>query len=549
MSSAIAKLKNLLDSTHVLAVKNPQGDIINLPDFSKFRRQIELMEIKQDFKRDLVPPSEKIKQAINKLTLEKIELSKLEWRLVFWGLNEKSNLGASVIEEDNLFQMVSKQVSSLTKNNKLSRRDWTALCASYFSYPFESDVKVDQWLKLRQLITKSFDALVQNQRRPKVWSELIRNNSDIFTDNANILIGDYLINGNQKALESLSLILPISVNSWLWKQVFSRLHRNLEKLTDEIFHNSIKSILDLTKTYPQYKNFILAALLKRYFHSSHRKISNQDLKENALLMWGSPQIKSDKNRWLTNVSEDELAMAMRWFARDDLEHFFKLLQGTNAVDQRRLDFWLNYVDQISYTRIVMGYAAINNRNTDFKEFRQKNAGRYSQLLDAPIDNNAFVLKIKDHWFVEFSETSNACYVYTDDKLPFSPDSLRLDMRLELKNKNKSCHTIIHRADWEHSASSYLKSLGIYQEKLSVQQSNTNLSNNLPHNNSTDNSTNVNFAIAESRKILAGFNFATGDNLRSGGFYRIYMPVQISNLDEQLKDLGFKYIAGEGYVIK
>lgn len=534
MNSAISMLKHQLSAAHALSAKNSEGEIITLPDFSKFRQRIAKMEVEQDFKKEITPPSEKIKQAINKLNIEKEELTSNEWRLVFWGLNEKSSIGRAVINEDRLLKLVSNRVLSLIENKKLLKRDWTALCSSYFSYVGEVSENRNQWLELRSLIIKSFNSILQTQRKPKAWSELIKNNTNIFTDNANTLIGNYLISGEQKTLEELTSILPIPDHSWLWSQVFSKLLKNLELLTDEEFSQSIPPILELIKSYPLYKDFILAALLKRYFNSIYRKISNQDLKEITLLTWGSPQIKSDKNRWLTNVSEDELAMAMRWFARDDLEHFFKLLQGANGVDQRRLNFWLNYVDQILYTRIVMGSDALYNRSTDFKDFREKNKGRFSALLNAPFENNAFVIKIKEYWFVEFSETSNACYVYTDEKLPFKPDLPRLDMRLELKNKNKSLHTIIHRADWEYTATSYLKGLGIYKEKSSTLSSYSN---------------DVNHAINESKKILAGFDFSINDNRIHGGFYRIHVPIPIFNIDKPLKALGFEYVAGEGYLIK
>ena len=177
-------------------------------------------------------------------------------------------------------------------------------------------------------------------------------------------------------------------------------------------------------------------------------------------MWGSPQIVTSKNRWLVNVSNDELGMVQSWFARDDLEHFFKLLKFDEFVDQRRLDFWLDYVDQITFTKMVLGKYALFNNSTDFKDFKQKNMGRWSELLSAAPSNNAFVMRIKDYWFVEFSEIGNACYVYEDNKLPFDVLDKSLDLKIELKDQYKALDRISHSGSWEEKATDYLRRLRI-----------------------------------------------------------------------------------------
>lgn len=125
-------------------------------------------------------------------------------------------------------------------------------------------------------------------------------------------------------------------------------------------------------------------------------------------------------------------MVVAWFAKEDLEHFFNLLKGDSEVDQSRLYYWLRFANQMSYTRIVMGSDAWQDSGRDFVHFREKNKGRLSKLVGGPGHNNAVVMQIGNYFFVEFSGTGNACYVYKADNSPFNPDKSQLALKADLK---------------------------------------------------------------------------------------------------------------------
>src|SRR5690606_5170206 len=161
--------------------------------------------------------------------------------------------------------------------------------------------------------------------------------------------------------------------------------------------------------------------------SRSREKSSSLLKQAALEHWGSPQMRSKQNAWLQYIEQPVCAMVVAWFAKEDLEHFFTLLKGDAEVDQSRLFYWLRFANQMTYTRIVMGVDAWYSRNTDFVAFREKNKGRISRLEGAPSHNNAVVMQIDNYFFVEFSGTGNACYVYRADRAPFNPDKPVLDL--------------------------------------------------------------------------------------------------------------------------
>ncbi|MDT4843654.1 EH Signature domain protein [compost metagenome] len=98
---------------------------------------------------------------------------------------------------------------------------------------------------------------------------------------------------------------------------------------------------------------------------------------------------------------------------------------------------------MSYTRIVMGNDAWHDGGNDFVEFREKNKGRLSQLAGGPSHNNAVVMQIGNYFFVEFSGTGNACYVYRADPAPFNPDKRVLGLATELKQQGRALKRMSH----------------------------------------------------------------------------------------------------------
>ena len=123
---------------------------------------------------------------------------------------------------------------------------------------------------------------------------------------------------------------------------------------------------------------VLARLWTRYAESSQHDQSHRVLsKEAALQRWGSPQI-GPRNRWSVNEKISSARWSCAGFAKEDLETFFKLLQG-NGVDQDRLGYWLRFVDQIGFTSFVPWPLAMNDYSSDFVEFRRKTKDRISQI--------------------------------------------------------------------------------------------------------------------------------------------------------------------------
>lgn len=459
MVPAILSLRERLNSSHALASKNEAGDIADIPAFPNLTKILSKLDFGK-VRKEKQQNAQRIANAISILKKDPNRLSKVDWRLVFWGLNYPIEVNQSLLQSS-YFEIVQAKVTQITNEGDISKREWFALCASYFSYTGE-DKNNSNFESLRNLLLKAFKVIEKNQLKAKPWLLTVKNNLFLLSTNAENEFAKLIVSNEEDRISEINQIFPISDSSWLWKKTFANLKEILAKIDDKKFISYLLSLIALITKYPVHQNIILAAILTRYYESSDRKTTHPQLKVIALNMWGSPQLKTSKNTWLVNVSNDVVNMVLRWFAKDDLEHFFKLLKTESGVDQRRLNFWIDYVDQISFTKIVLGRDALYNNSLDFKNFRQENKGRLSELQSATSNNNAFIMQIKDYWFVEFSETGNACYVYEEGALPFDPNDRRLDLKVELKMPHLASERILHSSEWEDKATYLLKRLHIYK---------------------------------------------------------------------------------------
>ncbi len=390
----------------------------------------------------LAPPREKRLLALNKFKREQ-PLNSSEWRLVFAGLADDDEATLPVLEDDQLFGRVHREVSERIEQEKLSRRDWLALCFSYFAYDGDTPSDNGNWRTLRNDIDRGFDAVKRRIGREKEWMRIVQQHRELFGEQAGVQLAEEIFAGRAKDLSALQTIAQVPDSSWLWQRIFAVLLSRIFHLDDDTFLQRLPELVGLGQLNTRYMNQVLSACLTRYYRSRFREQSSSLLKQAALEHWGSPQMRSKQNTWLQYVEQPVCAMVVAWFAKEDLEHFFTLLKGEAEVDQSRLFYWLRFANQMSYTRIVMGSDAWSYQSRDFIEFRAKNKGRLSRLTGGPSHNNAVVMQIGNYLFVEFSGSGNACYVYRADDAPFDPNKDVLALATELKQQGRVLKRMSH----------------------------------------------------------------------------------------------------------
>ena len=93
--------------------------------------------------------------------------------MVFAGLADDEQDGRSVLKDDQLFGRVHQEVVGRIEQQTLSRRDWLALCFSYFSYDEDKPDDNPNWCLLREDVDHGFDAVKQRLGREKEWMRIV----------------------------------------------------------------------------------------------------------------------------------------------------------------------------------------------------------------------------------------------------------------------------------------------------------------------------------------------------------------------------------------
>jgi len=461
MPTALESLKAQLEKT--LTPKNELGDLVTFSMFPIFTKLILKFELSSQSKQKQ-PKQSRIEQAIIKFKQDYFSLNRSDWRYVFWGLNSKIESEFSLLQHDTSFEIIQKKINSMIVENTVTKRVWFALCASYFSYPNgpEKNNKKLQYLLVKSFV-KLFNTIEQDTKiNQRLWVLLVKKNEFLLSPLASKEFLKLVIEKDGDRIAEIDSTFHIDGDSWLWKSVFHEsetpnLLSTLQGVDDEKFDKLIPDLVTLIEKYPVHKFAIFTHILERYRLSEKYQDSNTQLKEIALdlNMWGSPQLADNKKKWERYVTPDVLRMVLNWFAKDDLVHFFKLLRAADSyvVDERRLDFWLNFIDHISFTRIVMGNDVKMNKSYEFEDFKNANESRLSELVNSDNSINAFIIRIKDYWFVEFSKTGSACYIYDDKNKPFVVKP-KLKYKDELKVLSIAKSRIRHQGDWENKARDY-----------------------------------------------------------------------------------------------
>jgi hypothetical protein len=513
------------------------------------RASTELSRRFDQVEKALAAPREKRLLAIGKFKREQA-LTSSEWRLVFAGLADDDEGNPQVLEDDQLFGRVHREVAGRIEQRSLSRRDWLALCFSYFAYDEHKPDDNANWRVLRDDIDRGFDAVRQRIGREKEWMRIVAEHRELFGAQAGTRLAEEIFEGRARDLSSLQAIAQVPDGSWLWQRIFVVLISRIFRLDDETFLKRLPELVALGKLNTRYLNQVLSACLTRYHKSRYREQSSSVLKQAALEHWGSPQMRSKQNAWLQYVEQPVCAMVVAWFAKEDLEHFFTLLKGEAEVDQSRLFYWLRFANQMSYTRIVMGSDAWHDRGSDFIAFREKNKGRLSQLAGGPSHNNAVVIQIGSYYFVEFSGTGNACYVYHAEAAPFNPEKKVLGLATELKQKELALKRMPHTPaprrpcvveGWLEKFDVELGALGIFaQRSASYTQSRFSEGKPAAHSAASvaDDSLNV-----QVKSMLGSVPYKTIDRRSTSEGYRILLARDDAAAKTALLRLGFKAVKG------
>lgn len=341
---------------------------------------------------------------------------------------------------------------------------WRGLFHSYLQAPVGAGCD-----RLRRLLAHSLGSLGHGLRTAPHWLTGIRRHQGLLGDDP---AGPYvreLISGSSSELDDLLSSVDVPAASWFWAVLREVAVEHIASLDETSFRQRLEHLLSLPERIPNARDDILAAVLERYARCADRS-RHLPLMEAALDAWGSPQLTA--NRLWTLAGEGARQMVCGWLAQEDLEDFYRLCQSNRQVDDRRLQFWLQFKEQMGYTQILLGRYLDTSRDQDTRDFKKMKRGRIGELTSGPATNNAILMQVGGWLFIEFSETGNACYAFPIAGAPLELGRRQYSLgQLKPRDGKRLLHMDGHLS-WEQKFIQEISRLGIAPDAASAVASST-----------------------------------------------------------------------------
>ena len=422
-------------------------------------KKLHVFEQKFDDLENTIPLDEKIYRSISNLKSSGFEnLTRRDWKNLAWSLSKIlsgeqdkfifSDIGKRIVQH---FQQSNMDIIGLV---------YFPLLYSYFALE-NKDVKSKPavWIQLRDILNTNRSGIYKDLKRPKKWMNTLVDYSEILSNSpTKSFVKKFLQEQDTSSLSSELESLKMAPNSWFWDDLIKSSVQSISGMNEQDYLKIIPRFLYLAEQNVLYTTDILIALLERYARTSERAKVHEVLKHLALDQWGNPQYDSSAG-W-NNVNADTKRMVIQWFVRADLEAFFTLFSTT--ADTNRFDYWIKFIDQISFSQIFLGPSALQSRQPQHKKFRDLNRGRLKDLVDSTSSNNAFMLKMGNLYIIDFSDTGNACFI--TKKLPYQNNKRRVSI-FELRSDY--VERLIHTSGWQKRFDESLAKRGIFSRPLAT----------------------------------------------------------------------------------
>lgn len=422
----------------------------------RLTKTLQVLERKFDDLENAIPVDAKIFKTISKLEHSGFEqFTRRDWKNLAWALSKV----LQDTQEKLIFNDIGKRIVQHFNQAEQSIINlvYFPLLYSYFALAKEDiAAKPAVWLTLRDILNRHKSNVYKSTQRPKQWMTTLIDHADILSDTptqafVKQFLQDNDASGIQKELESLR----IAPNSWFWDDLIKSSIQSIRQMNEKDYFKSIARFITLSEQNSLYRRDILAALLERYAKTSERDKVHETLKQMALDQWGNPQYDSSAG-W-NNVNPDTKRMVVQWFVKADLEAFFNLF--SEKADVQRFEYWMRYIDQISFSQIFLGTSALNSTRHQHLNFRKMNRGRLKELSGSTTStNNVFLLKIGNIYIVDFSEKGHACYFY--NRLPYKDYVGRIDIK-SLRNQETCIDRQTRNGNWQPRFDNALARLGIF----------------------------------------------------------------------------------------
>jgi hypothetical protein len=157
------------------------------------------------------------------------------------------------------------------------------------------------------------------------------------------------------------------------------------------------------------------------------------------------------------------------FHRRNVTDFFSILAGRHDADQGRLAFWSRYLQQVTWTRLVLGAdtLALQHDDAGMRDLVARQHGAHAGVTKAQ-DQDALMMLINGHLIVEFAKLPDAAYIYRTAGIKFDchaglysgdMEDLKYGYR-EFGHRDGKVRRIMHISGWQQDAAAQLKRIAI-----------------------------------------------------------------------------------------
>lgn len=344
-----------------------------------------------------------------------------ELKLCCCGIATRYEDQPCLIEENQLFPFLIRNVEDIKAEPPKFRRCYQGLLRAYFVYPgYEMPTDFlgrKYWQELGKRLYGWLPVLEGGELAQR-WINALREHHNLLGPSPCRRYGLSLLNGDTTEFNTVCEKLCLNEETWVPKMAVLGQLEMSANLSDSEFKGKIGRLLDMLSQFQIIRDQGLAAILSRYekcgTHTEHPGLINM-----SVSLWGTPWMERNRAHWDARVSESVRVMVTGWMKRRAIKDFFELLSGDGTTDPRRLRFWLRYADAIDDMAFALGKDVQFSNRIDFVRFRNENQGRCMKLEGSTSGNNAFLMLIGRYLLVEFGEKGNALYIYESNRLEIS----------------------------------------------------------------------------------------------------------------------------------
>ncbi|MDE0428106.1 MAG: EH signature domain-containing protein [Candidatus Poribacteria bacterium] len=299
--------------------------------------------------------------------------------------------------------------------------------------------------ELRSFLKKQLNGYTGSQ---KFVQKLKMNIGWYCEENGATNLAMYLIRSPNRLSDVWTFLeLPNYMHSYAY---FSAVATAYTTFNNQIDIKHVKDVIEFVKKHDNDKvnRGILSKLIEKLRTDAAENL-RQPVQSYVLQEWQDPRIAGADIRW-RDIPDGARQIFTQWLTKEDLRFFFDVVAKA-CNDQKfayRKAFWLAYFEHITFCRPVLHRDAEYLFGKDPKALQYYRDRRPAELKGGNRNKHAFIIRMGDFTFVEFS-TVGACYVYHNADLPFELGDSEYHIT-ELSSKRFAEERVIHNGSERYS---------------------------------------------------------------------------------------------------